>query len=931
MLGSAAVAQSAKGSLTGHVADTADAVLPGAQVELLPNAGTATTNNQGEFTLTNLAPGTYTLLINYVGFKPFQQEVTIAAGKNTQVKAVIQVSGKGDEVTVFSGRESGEIEAINRTRTADNIVQILPAEIITSLPNANVADALGRMPSVTLERDEGEGKYVQIRGTEPRLSNVMIDGITIPSPESGVRQIKLDTIPSDLVESIEINKTLQANIDGDGIGGSVNLRTKTATDTPTITLYGLGGHTPIQNNGRDVIQSGGTLGKRFGDQKKLGVLFGGTYDYNGRGINDIEPSPTVYGEGYPNYSATPHYDSIDLRDYVYNRTRYGFAGSVDYKLKEGSGLYLRGLYSNFRNWGTKWVFTLQDNNDPSGYSTGAPKYSQDWRRPNMVVANVVAGGHHVFSDSTFTWDVAAGRSRALGGNAGNGSAKYSWTGDPNIPCYNEQSLAASVNRPGWSTGCFGTGADDAMDANNYKLKSFAYPGQGTTAQVNLTGAADYSKNYDWSGHHGTLEVGFKIRNEHKFDDSYTASVDLSGYSGSLAISAHPEWSSDFSDSKYYDGTYKFGTNLTDYSKVRSWVNANGAVTPGTPWSNNGNFDLIERVTSGYVMNTIQLSPRFRLVAGVRFEATHVSTLSYDNNTSAFDYKAGGDYLDALPSAALKIAIDKQSNLRLVYGRGLARPNPEDITAAIGDTGNSVGGKEEYTLGNPNLKAEYADNFDILYERYLKPIGLFQAGYFYKHITDPITQELIPITTGPYAGGIYIETVNAGSAHVQGLEVAYQQHLSYLPGPMRFLGISANYSFTESSTTGLLGRSDHPRLLRQAPNTWNISPTFDTKRFSLRVGMSYNGSMIYAYQWQDGADPVVGVKGPAGDNYLYSHYQIDVQGSYRLPKGFEVYAYGLNLNNEVFGFYNGSPQYVVQREYYKPTYAGGLRYNFNHER
>ena len=129
-------------------------------------------------------------------------------------------------------RPRGEAEQINRQRTADNIVQVLSAEVITSLPNANIADAVGRLPSVTLERDEGEGKYVQIRGTEPRLSNVTIDGVNVPSPESGVRQIKLDTIASDLVESVEINKTLQANMDGDGIGGSVNLRTKTAASRP---------------------------------------------------------------------------------------------------------------------------------------------------------------------------------------------------------------------------------------------------------------------------------------------------------------------------------------------------------------------------------------------------------------------------------------------------------------------------------------------------------------------------------------------------------------------------------------------------------------------------------------------------------------------------------------------------------------------------
>ena len=99
---------------------------------------------------------------------------------------------------------------------------------------------------------------------------------------------------------------------------------------------------------------------------------------------------------------------------------------------------------------------------------------------------------------------------------------------------------------------------------------------------------------------------------------------------------------------------------------------------------------------------------------------------------------------------------------------------------------------------------------------------------------------------------------------------------------------------------------------------------------MRVGMTFDDAMIYAYQWTDGADSV-GIKGPSGDNYLYAHYQFDTQASYKLPKGFEVYAYGLNLNNEVFGFYNGSTQYVVQREYYHPTYAGGLRWTSRREK
>ena len=99
---------------------------------------------------------------------------------------------------------------------------------------------------------------------------------------------------------------------------------------------------------------------------------------------------------------------------------------------------------------------------------------------------------------------------------------------------------------------------------------------------------------------------------------------------------------------------------------------------------------------------------------------------------------------------------------------------------------------------------------------------------------------------------------------------------------------------------------------------------------MRIGMTYDDAMVYQYNWSDGADSI-GPKGPVGDIYLYSHYQFDTQASYHLPGGFEVYGYGLNLNNEVFGFFNGSPQYVLQREYYHPTYAGGIRWNLTHER
>ncbi len=242
------------------VKDPAGAVLQGAKIEMQPQLRPITTNGQGEFTVTDVPAGKYAVTITYVGFAPYTGSLTVAAGQTAHLDAKLQVASAADQVEVTADRPRGEAEAINRTLAAENILQVLPAEVITSLPNANIADALGRMPSVSIERDEGEGKYVQIRGTEPRLSNTMVDGVSIPSPESGVRQIKLDTIASDLVDSVEINKTLQANIDADGIGGSVNLVTKTASDTPTIALYGVGGYTHIIG-GRDSRSNGRHRGK----------------------------------------------------------------------------------------------------------------------------------------------------------------------------------------------------------------------------------------------------------------------------------------------------------------------------------------------------------------------------------------------------------------------------------------------------------------------------------------------------------------------------------------------------------------------------------------------------------------------------------------------------------------------------------------------
>lgn len=906
------LAQGGKGSIKGRVTDSSGGVLQGAIVTLASKNGSAVTDNQGEFIIAGLAAGDYTVNVSYVGFTLFTKDVSVAVGQGARVDATLDVAGQSSQIVVTAERPRGEAEQINRERTADNILQVLPASVITSLPNANIADAVGRLPSVTLERDEGEGKYVQIRGTEPRLSNVTIDGVSVPSPESGVRQIKLDTVASDLVESVEINKTLQANMDGDGIGGSVNLRTKTAGDVPTVMLSALGGYTPILN-GRGVDQFDGTAGMRFGNDKKVGVLFGGTYDWNGRGINDLEPSPTVT-------SLSPHYDGIDQRDYMYYRTRWGLTGSTDYQLGNGSNLFLRGLYSTFRNWGQKWVYTLNDGD--------VPKASIDWRRPDYAVGNLVASGHHMIGLSWLKWDASAARSRMLQ-SGGNGGANLKWNStDPN--CADDPNRTTDVYQPMFSASCYAAGPANVLDIANYRLSSWSPASVGQSVQLNLQGSASYGIIYHVRQNFGTFEVGGKVRNGHKYNDSYTTSyAPVRGVTIPAA-----QFAGTFTDPNYYNNVYPWPSQNVDYTLIQNYVTAhpNQFTVTGGPGPNRNDYDLTERVTAGYVMNSLDLSRRMRLVGGVRFESTHVNTLSYDNNTSLENFRAGGDYFDALPSVSFKLATSDNSSVRLVFSRALSRPDPQDITQAVGLV-NDTQNPPRVSLGNPNLKPEHANNFDVLFEQYLTPLGLIQAGYFHKALTDPIIATQTRPTSGPFAGYLVSQPGNAGSASLQGFEIGYQQHL---PGRLKGFGLSANYSYTTSEARGIPLRTDHPALLRQAPNTWNISPTYDRGPVSVRLGVSYNGANIFAYQYQnlnsDGTPMAAGdltaggTAGPGGDNYLYPHLQFDAQATVRVARGFSLVAYGLNLTNEVFGFYNGSPQYVVQREYYKPTFAIGIRFN-----
>ena len=904
-------AQQVAGSVNGRATDQEHHALQGALVEFQPLGLKTVSNGQGQFNIPGVPPGHYTVIVSYIGFSPYSLPITITAGKVTTVEASLFIEKVSEEVVVHGERQQGEVAALNRLRAAGTIMSILPAEVITSLPNTNVADALGRMPGVSLERDEGEGKYVQIRGTEPRLSNVTINGVHVSSPEQDVRIVKLDVIPAVLVESVEISKTLSASQDGDAIGGSVNLVTRSAEDTPFYRINWGVGYSPYVQ-GRWLTPVDGTIAKRFGPDKKLGVVVSGAWDYNGRGYDDNEPTSQGTNDFGDGRGAVPVVTGTHLREYALRRQRFGFAGSLDYRLGNGSFAFVRALVAVFHDFGDTWNHNLTVG-DLLTPTTAAPNGNAEIEPVNRTtqqgIFSIAAGEKLNLGKYLLDYQVAVSRESADGYYPKayfDGPQNVAFGIDTSNPLIPKFPVLNGIN---------------ILNPALYKLNRII-GADDHARETDLEGSVALARHYLVGTHFGSFEVGAKFRSGDKTNHWYEPILRATNN----PVLPYTQVVGPLTNPGFYFGQYALPP-LSDYQKILDWVAANPAGTyldvAGTHARTDSiNYNTKERIYAAYAMNTLNWA-QVRLQFGVRFEATQSdyvgNHVTFDDNgdwVSTTPVPGSNSYWDVLPSVQVEYALPHDTDLRLGYGMGIARPNFADLPPYVLESGSD----RTVSAGNPALKPTHAQNFDILVEHYLKPVGLIQGGVYYKDLRDPIYSVQTMLTTGPYAGWLQIQPTNGTKAHIFGFELAYQQHLTSLPGLLNGMGVSANYSHSSSSAV-VPGRTDNPALIRQGPNNGNVSLTYDKGPLSLRFGVTHNDAYIYVYNYQMGAD--LGPLGPNGDQYTYAHTQMDVQASYRVQRRLNLVFSILNLNNEVFGFYQGSPQYPVQREFYGRTFTLGL--------
>src|SRR5262245_24214915 len=321
----------------GRVVDDATGdPLPGASVTVMGRAIATATDANGTYRLPGVPIGDQKIVVSYVGRSDLFLDAHVTAAGISRIDARMKLTGFEETVTVQGSLiRDAEERALNQQKTAPNITNVVSADRIGSFPDKNAAEVTQRIPGISITKDQGEGRYVIVRGTEPRLNSMMLNGERIPSPDPLFRQVAIDVIPSELLQSIEVSKSLTPDMDADSIGGSVNLITKAAPDKLRILGAFGGGYNQLLNDWNQSNFSA-TAGRRV-DGGKIGILFSGSSSVTHRATQDMEAT----------YTPTLTLGELNPRYYQVNRRRWGLNGTMDVKTGNNGAFTIRGLYNRF--------------------------------------------------------------------------------------------------------------------------------------------------------------------------------------------------------------------------------------------------------------------------------------------------------------------------------------------------------------------------------------------------------------------------------------------------------------------------------------------------------------------------------------------------------------------------------------------------------
>jgi len=912
------------GSIKGSVFDrTTKETLIGAVIRLQgPGTSTSTSINlEGKFQFKNLKPGHYTLVCTYVGYEKAVKEVELGEGAAEVNFKLDALKTTLNEVVVQGRSEKGtDVSARYLEKTASQVMNILSSKTIQLLPDITVANVMQRVSGVVIDRSSsGEGRYPVIRGMDKRYNTTLVNGIKIPSPDNNNRYVPLDLFPAELLQNLEVSKSLIPSMEGDAIGGTINLVMKDAPDQLFIQANLAGGYSailanqpfkafnhnvtnkrsPAELNGSDYIAKtqnfpranlsytqdphpvnstfGLTIGDRFGKNKEFGAVFSASYQDIHRGTN----SSYLFPNPQPAVNNIPVFADIYLRRYSFEDTRSALYGKFDYRIKPGHRISLFATYINTNQYQTRSTVDSILAIQRTGPGNGNVNFQERSTWTKQSIFNTTLQGEHQLADKLkFDWSGVYSRARQQ------------------VPDQAIFSTLQSITTN--STTGVTTKTPTVLDGQMTR-EWFRNTDQDAALYANLTyRTLIFSRKAEFKT--GGL---YRHKNRDNYDNPYALT--------SLQTSRNqPQVFANIFDAQYgFAGVYTGGSGE---------INANTYAT-------------YEDIGSGYIQGKVLLTTKLEALGGLRVEHT------YDNYQTVQPLVSDGrsgriHYNDLLPSLQFKYALTDQQNLRLAYYKAISRPGYFEIvpTKTVGEFYS--------TAGNYNLNRSKADNLDLRYEFFPGAADQVLIGAFFKRIQDPIEISVEPPSASNF-NTLTLIPLNFGTATNLGLEASLTKYLGNF-------GVSANYTYTHSTITtnkvflqrdvsGQIVSSliaEKRPLQGQADHIANISLLYKNFRNGLDMQLAY----VYTGERIIQLSPYYGL-----DYYQTPFTQLDFSIEKKFLNRFSVYGKVNNLTNSPLKvkikqqntFLSGNNRlpiqdntsYItVQKDYYKPSFLFGLRYH-----
>ncbi len=962
MYGSVYAQNSTSGEISGILKDlVSKQTISYATIVIKGTSVGTVTDMDGEFRLTNLKPADYTLLITYVGYKPKEIKVTVKSGENKKMQIDLDQAMVAIGEVEVTAQRTGQNAAINQQLNSNGLVNVISKDKIRDLPDVTVAEAIGRLPGVTLQRSGGEGSKIVLRGLDPKFSNISINGVKQAATDPNNRSVDLSGISPELLSGIEVYKSPTADMDGDAFGGTINLVVSKAPDRAKNQFRLYGGYAGLdQQIGNH--KGSWDFSQRFLD-KKLGLMIQANYENTARNSEALNVAYHQPDQSTAESLKNLYVSSSSISRNESQRKRIGGNMFVDYQFDMGS-IYLSGMYNSSPRHG----YSQSQSISKSGEMLTTPRVTESVTN----TLNTTIGGKLNLKLAKIDWSYNRVQTKA--------EEKYDMelvfktdapyalkTGQNNkndITDYNMLWDSLAV-----------TSTNGAIDQKTYLERAFWTPGK--TNQTNNSAKIDIEIPIKiGSSIGGFVKIGGKYAAEKRDRFSRTTNnpfyylMRANDKANIIANSPTPlEFrtsgqisSANFTTAdatKIIDGRYEFYPNI-DESKVREWETNHNK--PGEmnydPSSDHNNYETYEQISAGYLMMKLNYREIISLVPGLRVENTnstyygYFSTIGGDQGTSGSirPDTSTQNYTEILPSIHLKIKPTKWLDLRLSAVKTFSRPDYLWLLPRFKYTAeqNSVG------RSNPDLKHATSWNYDASLTAYTGEFGMLSIGGYYKDISNMFyaqndgtmsMEEAIKLGLPPRPVDLNESYINLPKAWVKGIEFDYTTHFNFLPSPFNRFALGVNVTRLWSETTykkwnrvdGLTLYKDirpvmsvdftksyykevQSAMPSQADYTGNLWLGYDYKKLSCRVSSAYQGYRLSGIN--------VNSESVADQNHVNHRLSFDATVKYEILKSLHVLFNANNISNAPDQNYRYTPDYLTSKTLYGSTFDIGIQYNFS---